>query len=174
MLARLRERNRLGDRVVHRRAAARLDPVQRLADAPAIGRPLVHQLRRAVEPIEEHLVFRPEQVEQEAVQRHLRGRHLLAAHAAAGVEDDPETHRHALGVEMGDRLRLIVLVDAEVLLAQARDEPAVAVGDGRGHVDQFDAGAEAKRLLILVLLREERGGSGGQQDCCRERCERPR
>ena len=38
---------------------------------------------------------------------------------------------------------------AEVLLAQAGDEPAVRVGDGGGDVDELDAGAEAEDLRVL-------------------------
>ena len=63
----------------------------------------MHELRPVVEPVEEHLVVLAEQVEEEALQRLLRGQHLLAFHAAARVEHDAEADRDALRGEVGDR-----------------------------------------------------------------------
>ena len=108
--------------------------------------PGVHQLGPVVEAVEEHLVVFAEQLEEETLQRLFRGDHLLAFHAAAGVEDDAEADRHAFGGEVRDRPQLAVLVDPEVVLPEAGHEPAVAVADRGGDVDQLDAGAEAELL----------------------------
>ena len=59
----------------------------------------MHQLGPVVEPVEEHLVVVAEQLEEEPLQRLPGGDHLLAFHAAAGVEHDAEADRHALAVK---------------------------------------------------------------------------
>ena len=59
----------------------------------------------------------------------------------------PEADRHAFVAEVGDFLLLAVLEDREVFLVKPGHEPAVAVGHRGGDVDQFDAAAEAERLL---------------------------
>ena len=82
----------------------------------------------AVEPVQEHLVVRIEQLREKAVERLARRGHFLAVHAAARVEHNAEADRHPLAVEVRDGLRLVVLVDAEVFLPQTRDE---AAGAGR-------------------------------------------
>src|SRR6185436_17828592 len=63
--AALRERNRFGDRVVKRRAAARLRGAERAAHRGAILSPALNQLRLAVEPVKKHLIVLAEQIEQE-------------------------------------------------------------------------------------------------------------
>ena len=54
---------------------------------------------------QEHVVVGRQQLEQEAVERLPRRLHLLAGHAAAGVERDAQADRHALGAEVRDLLR---------------------------------------------------------------------
>ena len=120
------------------------------------------QLRRVVEPVEEHLVVRIDQLEEEAIERLARGVHLVAVHAAAGVEDDAEADRDALGVEMRHRLQLLVVEDAEVVLGQSRHEPAGLIGHRRVDVDQLDAGAELERLRVGLLRRRRALSQGGQ------------
>ena len=58
--------------------------------------------------------------------------------------------------EMRDGHRLVVLVDDEVLLAQAGDEPAAGVGHRRRDVDQLDAALEAEARLLGFGLRRRR------------------
>src|SRR4051812_4335435 len=155
----LRHLHRVRDRVVERRAAARLQAIDRVADDPFVARPALHQLWRVVEAEEKDFVVHVEQLRQEALQRFARGTDLLAIHAAAGVDDNAETDGHAFGAEMRHRLHLLVVVDAEVLARQAGDEAAALVGDGCVHVDQHDAGAELERRGVLrrrLLLRRLR------------------
>ena len=83
----------------------------------------------------------------------------------------PRLTGHALGGEVRDRTELAVLVDAEVLLAQAGDEAAAPVADRGRDVDQLDAGSEAKGFLIRslallgTLLRGDRGdGREGERE----------
>ena len=61
---------------------------------------------------------------------------------------------------MCDLLELILFVDDEVFLPQARHEPPGAIGHGRRHVDQVDAAAEAELLLLLSC----HVGAAGQHD----------
>ena len=82
----------------------------------------------------------------------------------------PRLTGHALRGEVRDRTKLAVLVDAEILLAQAGDEAAAAVADRGRDVDQLDARSEAKGFLIgslaflRTLLRGDRGdGREGEQ-----------
>ena len=58
--------------------------------------------------------------------------------------------------------RLIVFVDREVFLAQARDEPAAGIRYSRSDVDQLDTALEAEAGLVL-LLRVECDHDDGEQ-----------
>ncbi len=144
----LRERHSRRDGVVQRRGAARPDPRQSGRDPLAIRRPGFDELGLIVESIEEHFVVSIEQLEEETIERLPRRHPLLALHAAARVDDETQADRHALAVEVRDLLFLAVLEEAEVFLAQARDEPAVGVGDCCRDVDELDAGLEAEDLRI--------------------------
>ena len=132
----------------------------------AIGGPAFDELGNIREAIEEHFVLGIEQIDEKRVERVARGVHLLAVHAAAGVERDAEADGDALGAEVRDRLLLAVLEDAEVFLAQVRNEPAVRVGHRGGDVDQFHGAAEPERLPIVLgrrlLLRGD--GRGCERD----------
>ena len=107
-------------------------------------RPAVHQLGIRIEPIEKHFVFRSQQLKEEAIQSLTRGEHLLAVHAAAGIERDTKADRYPLAVEVRDLLGLIVFEETEVLFPKPRDEPAAGVGHRRVDVDEFDTRPEAK------------------------------
>ena len=120
----------------------------------------MHEARLVVEPIEEELVVRTEQVEQEAVEGGPCGGHAFAFHAAARVEHDAEADRHALATEVRERLRHPVLVDEEVVLVQAGHETPPPVGDRGADVDQIDAGTEPERGPLGVLC-DGAGGHGG-------------
>ena len=85
----------------------------------AVRRPALDEVRRVFEAVEEELVVRAEQIDQEPIQRR-RAASFSSPHAAAGVEHDPEADRHALGAEVRDLNRLVVLVDEEVTLAADR------------------------------------------------------
>ena len=113
-----------------------------------------------VESIEKELVVRSQQVGQESIERGARRFDLASAHAAAGVEHDPEADRHALGAEVGDLDRLIVFVNQEIALAETGDEAARRVGHRRGDVDELDAGVEPGVLLTrhTAVTDEQRGG----------------
>src|SRR5262249_25239972 len=99
--------------------------------------------------------------------------HLLAGHAAAGVEGDAEAHRDALGIEVRDLHWLAVLVDGEVLRAQAWDEAAVHVGDGGGDGPQLDAAPESELVVaprplwrlggLAVQRHSEKGRRSGRK-----------
>ena len=154
------ERNRFRDRVVQRRRAARLDapqlrgdlflvPSSRDAPARAGCRTGRGTLRRLL----------PSSSNRNRWSACLRGDQLVAFHAAAGVEDDAEADRDALRGEVRDRPQLAVLVDPEIVLTEAGDEPASPVTHGRGDVDQLDPGAEAELLPLAgggPLLRGHR------------------
>ena len=127
-----------------------------LADRAAILRPPRHEIGPAVEAIEKHFVLRAEQIDEKAIERGLRGDDLFADHAAARVERDPEAHRHAIGVELRDLLRLAVFVDDEVLALEAADEPSVAIGDRDADVDEIDARLERESLAGRALLASRR------------------
>ena len=119
---------------------------------PALSvRPPLFEVGVGAEPDEEHLVIGVQQVEQESLERRLRVRELVARHAAAGVEHDAEAYRHALCVEVRDRLLLPVLEHDEVLLPEVGHEAPGPVRDGRRHVDQLDARAKAEALLRLLV-----------------------
>ena len=84
----------------------------------------------------------------------------------------PEADRHALVAEVRDLLQLVLFVDDEVLLPQARNEAPVPVDDGRRHVDEIDAAAEAE--LFLLLSRDARAaGDDDDGKRCRETDRRP-
>ena len=74
--------------------------------------------REGTEAIQEKLVLRVGQLLQEAVDGVARRLPLLALHAAAGIEDDAETDRRALGAEVRHFDWLAVFVDDEVFFAQ--------------------------------------------------------
>ena len=144
MLTGGRQTDGLGHGVVHRGTAVGRDATNGATQKLTIGRPSLQQHWPVAEAIQEDLILRVEDVVEKAVERALRGADLLARHAAAGIEDDPEAHRHALGTEVCHRLWLVIFVDGEVLLLQARDEPAVRIGHARGDVDQLDAALEVE------------------------------
>ena len=50
-------------------------------------------------------------------------------HAIAGIEDNADRGRRVLGREVRDHLLHFVFEECEVLLLQARHNPAVAIGD---------------------------------------------
>src|SRR3954471_2231375 len=148
VVTRLREGHGVRDSVVQGRAAARLNARELVAQLTLVVRPTLDEHRVVVEPVQKDLIVRIVELIEEAVERFAGGDHLFAFHAPARVEDDPETDRYALVVEVRDRLKLLVLIHAKIVLAKTRDEPAVLVGDRRGHVNQFDTGLETKRRLI--------------------------
>ena len=93
---------------------------------------------------EKELVLLIQQVENHSIDGRTRRRHLVRRHAAAGVEHDAKADWHAIVAEVRDVLQLAVLVDGEVLAAEARHKAAILVRDGRGHVDQIDTALEPK------------------------------
>jgi hypothetical protein len=117
-----------------------------------------------VEAIEEHFVFWSQQIEEEPIERRAGGRDLRARHAAARVEDDAEADRDALGAEVRDVYRLIVLEHPEIALLQTGHESSGAVGDRRGDVDEFDAGAKAERILTVKDVRASAGDPDRQRE----------
>jgi hypothetical protein len=86
------------------------------------------------------------------VQRILRRDDLLAEHAAARVERDPETDRHALGFELRNLLRFAVFVEHEIVGSKIRHEPAVLVGHRHGDIDELHARAKREALSTRPFL----------------------
>src|SRR5262249_39393800 len=84
--------------------------------------------------------------------------HLLAGHAAAGIDGNPEAHRHAVAAEVRNLHRLVVLVYHEVFSAQTADKTSGDIGDRRRHVDQFDAALELETLLLVLRLAARLAG----------------
>ncbi len=123
------------------RASARLNAI-------AVVGPFVHQLRVGAEPLDEELVLLIRKAGEETIDRLERGHHFSPAMLPLVSSDDSETHRDALGTEVRDLDRLVVLVDEEVFLPEARDETPGAIGHGDVDVDQLDAALEPEALLI--------------------------
>ena len=81
-------------------------------------------------------------------------------------------------VEVGDRLRLLVVEDLEVFLRQVGHEPLLDVGDGHEQRHDLCAGLEGgcrllRQRLLLLLLRERRDhGPGRDDEAGEKRCAR--
>ena len=155
VLPALRHRHRFGGRVIHRRAAVRVNASERHGETIAIVGPVGDEIRAGAEAIQEELVELVVHQAEEAIDRVHRRRPLLAGHAAAGVDDDAEADRRAIGAEVRHLNRLVVLVDEEVFLAQPAVEAARAIGDGGRHVDQLDAALELEAALVLPAFAAE-------------------
>src|SRR6185436_16286220 len=162
-----RQAGRLGDRIVHRRAAVSADPAERLSQQLSIRSPGLHEDGTVVEAVQKDLIPFVEQLEEEPVQGSPRRANLLAGHAAAGIEDDAETDRHTLGIEIRQRLDQVVLVDDEVFPEQSRYEPPGRIEHHGGDVDQLDAALEPESRIGILRRRwlpgvygddDERGG----------------
>ena len=136
-----------------------MDAAERDRQPIAIVGPVRDKIRAGAEAIQEELVELVVHQAEEAIDRAHRRRPLLAGHAAAGVDDDAEADRRAIGAEVRDLDRLVVLVDEEVFLAQPAVEAARSIGDGGRHVDQLDAALE---LEAALFLREQ--GSGEREN----------
>ena len=149
VLSALRHRHGFRRGVIHRRAAVRMNAAERHRQAIAIVGPVRDEIRAGAEAIQEELVELVVHQAEEAIDRVHRRRPLLAGHAAAGVDDDAEADRRAIGAEVRHFDRLVVLVDEEVFLAQPAVEAARSIGDGGRHVDQLDAALELEAALIL-------------------------
>src|SRR5262249_33479378 len=114
ILSPLRQRNRLRDGVVHRRAAVRRDSANRARQQLPIGRPSLQKRWIVAETIDEDLVLLVEKLEHEAFQCALRFLTLLGGHAAARIDRKPQADRNRLRGEVRDLHRLIVLVDEKI------------------------------------------------------------
>src|SRR5207249_8824951 len=84
--------------------------------------------RIITEAIDEDFVLSVEELVQEAIQGALRFVNLVARHAAAGVERNAETHRHAFRAEVRDFNRLVVFVHEKILSLQSRHESSADIG----------------------------------------------
>ena len=153
------QRHRVGHRVEQRGSSAGADAAEGAAHPVGVAGPVVDEPRLVVEPVEEELVVRPEQIEVEAVEGAAGGGHPPALHAAARVERDAEADRRPLAAEVGEGLQFAVLVDEEVVPVEARHETPAPVGHRRADVDQIDAGAEPERGPVGLLG----GGPGGRR-----------
>src|SRR5678815_2438799 len=76
----------------------------------------------------------------------------VALHAAGHVEHDDETNRPWRTVEEDDRLRLAIVADLEIVLAQRRDQAAVLIGDGHKRANELASSAKDRRRLWFLLL----------------------
>ena len=159
MVAALRQRDRLGDRVVEDRLAARLDVAQQPRQLFPVGGPSLDEHRLVAEAVDEDFILGAEQVDQKSAERTLRGAHLLAGHGPGRVEGEAEAHGHAFVAEVEDGLRDPVFVDHEVVAGEVADEPPVRIRHRRRDAHHFDAGPEAG---LLILLRHQDGG--GDED----------
>ena len=164
MTARGGSRQRGAHRVEQRRSILRLRPVESTAERAAVRRPGLHHSRDPTEFRQEQLVILVEEVEGESVDRDPGRRHLVRGHAATDVEDDPEAHWYPFTAEVHDFLRLALVIDDEVLLPEARYEPAVAVGDRRGDIDEVDAAFEDSLWLSSANSGRRHGGQQGSED----------
>ena len=70
----------------------------------------------------------------------------VAFHAARDVEHDDHPDRLGPVIELGDRLRLAVVAQLELVLGEIGDELAVAIGDGGEHANGVAAGAKGRLL----------------------------
>ncbi len=144
--------------------ASRLNAAKCPTEPATIGRPWLDQVGSIVENIDEDLVVGREQIVKELVDRGLCGVELVAGHAAARVEHDPEADGDPFGTEMRNRLRAAVFEDGEVVFAEAGHEPPVTVADRCRHVHELDAGPELERILgrlPIPLLSAQRGRRHG-------------
>ena len=105
------------------------------------------------------LVARSEPVDERG--RGLGHEAIVAAHAAAAVEQHHQADRLDVVGENGQRLRLAALADLEHLATQVRDKASVLVSH-RG-VDGDGPGAAAERRLTLFLRGQEHAGGGGDK-----------
>ena len=127
------------DAVQQRRAALGLgegQPVLNLFQVRGEGH---HQLRPVVELNQEEFVLGIGGLEE---LRHRLARFVqLAAHAAAGIEDEPDRKRRVFARELRDLLLALVFEHAEVFLLQARDEAVQRIG--HRHRNQHQRGVDA-------------------------------
>ena len=130
---------------------------ERAIDAIAIRRPSLQQRRRAAEPHQEEFVVRAtSRSTQEPIERRARGVESSRPPCSGSC-------RAAMPRLTGTRsaLKCVTCCGAsssytlKVLLLQAGHEPAAAVADGRGHVDQLDAALELESLRFLRTLRTD-------------------
>ena len=160
----LDERDGLRDRVVEGRAPLGRRPVEGAVQELAVARPALEKLGLVAEPHQEYFILRAQQVAEEALEGLARRLHPLAFHALAGVEHDPQAHRHPLGAELHDGLRPAVLEDLEVLAPQARHEVAVRPRHRRVHADDVHPALEGRARPPGLL----RGKRLGQAEECGE------
>src|SRR5262249_13200901 len=76
-------------------------------------------------------------------------------HTAAAIEEHHDRNRLNVAAEQRERLRLAVVVDAELASLQIGDEPPLRVRDRRIHGNQRRAALEGWSRL----LREQRSGA---------------
>ena len=125
------------------------------------------QNRRSLERSRKSSSSLAQQVVDQPVDRRRAPRNLVARHAAAGVERNPEADRHPIGAELGDRLVHAVFVDEEVVLVQARKRSARRRRDRGRKVNQFDAALESRTWLSRRRGRRRllcRQGADGRHD----------
>ena len=132
----------------------------------AIRSPLLQQQRLPLEHREEQLIVRAEEIVDQPADGGARRRHLRRRHAAADVERDAKTDRHADGAEADDFLRTPFLGYNEVVGGQTGNEPAVAVDHRRGDVHEIDAAAIHRlRGRTRGIRGETRHQDGNAKGC---------
>ena len=77
---------------------------------------------------------------------------LFTAHRAGGIEDDSDADWSVFIAEVCDFLLPLVIKDREVLLAEARDETTVLIGDCHLKTDEIGVGDERVLLINLTGL----------------------
>jgi hypothetical protein len=120
--------------VQKRGLAFRLGEGEAVLNLLQVGGERLHQPGVAGERYQEKLVLRVGHLEE---LRHRLARFLeLLPHAARAVEDHPHRKRRVLARELADRLLLVVLENAEILLLQTGNEPVQRVGHRHGNQHQ--------------------------------------
>ena len=109
----------------------------------------MHQVGIGAEAIEEELVFSSCNRRRKRSIAFARDDHFSPAMLPLVSTTMPRLTGVALGAEVRDLDRLVVLVDDEVFLAQAGTKRPDAIGDRGGDVDQLDAALEPEALLLL-------------------------
>ena len=82
----------------------------------------------------------------------------VACHAARHVEHDHDSDRLGCVVEHGDRLRLSIVSNFEVVLGETGDQPAIPVHHGDEHADEVGATPEHALLRSRGVNRADEGG----------------